>query len=165
MSVWPNQVRFSRKLGFFRPFLRYTAKFCESFFNLFVAFMVLKTIVSISRFQRKNRFEKRTNLARDIFKNVLRLGEPNQTAGWKQFFIDISSNIGSFYKPIFALKPWDRAGHFEYHESYILSRKKMTKFGHLPQKWSKKPFCRKIWANDASDANDMISIDLAHFFV
>ena len=80
--------------------------------------MVLKTIVSISRFQRKNRFEKRTNLAQDIFKNVLRLGEPNQTAGWKQFFIDISSNIGSFYKPIFALKPWNQDGRFDYHKSH-----------------------------------------------
>ena len=56
----------------------------------------------------------------------------------KQILVNILGNIGSFYKPIFALKPWDRAGHFEYHESYILSRKKITKFRHLPQKWSKK---------------------------
>ena len=56
----------------------------------------------------------------------------------KQILVNFSGNIGSFYKPIFALKPWDRAGHFEYHESYILSRKRITKFRHLPQKWSKK---------------------------
>ena len=55
---------------------------------MFVAFMVLETIVSISQFQRKNWFEKWSNLAKDIFKNVLRLGKPNQTAGWKQFLID-----------------------------------------------------------------------------
>ena len=52
--------------------------------------MVLKRIIFISRFQRKNQFEKRTNLVQDIFKCVFRLGEPNQTAAWKQFLIDIS---------------------------------------------------------------------------
>ena len=38
----------------------------------------------------------------------------------KQILVNISGNIGSFYKPIFALKPWDCAGRFEYLESYIL---------------------------------------------
>ena len=113
-------------------------KFCNFFPAQNVAFMVLKTTGRISRFQRKNRFEKRCILTRDIYKIVFWLCEPNQTVSQKQILINISGNIGSFYKPIFALKPWDRAGHFEYHESYILSRKKMTKFGHLPQKWSKK---------------------------
>ena len=89
--------------------------------------MVLKTIVSISRFQRKNRFEKRTNLARDIFKNVLRLGEPNQTASWKQFLIDISSNVWSFYKPNVALKPWNQDGRFDYHKGHKQIEKKNYK--------------------------------------
>ena len=118
MPVWSDQVRFSRKLGFFRPFLRYRAELCKKNFNLFVAFMVVKMTVLISRFQHKNRFYKRTNLAQDIFKNVLRLGEPNQTAALKQFLINISSNIGSFYKPIFALKPSSQDGRFDYHESH-----------------------------------------------
>ena len=76
------------QIRFFRPFFRYMAIFCEFFFDLFVAFMEVKTTVLISRFQCKNRFEKRSNQARDIFKNVLRLGEPNQTVGWKQFVTD-----------------------------------------------------------------------------
>ena len=76
--------------------------------------MVLKTIVSISRFQHNIRFDKRTNLAQNIFKIVLRLGKPNQTAGWKQFLIDISSNIGYYYILIFAFRPWDWDNRFEY---------------------------------------------------
>ena len=56
----------------------------------------------------------------------------------KNNFVYISGQDASFFKPIFALKPGDHAGCFEYHESYIQSRDKMTKFGHLPQKWSKK---------------------------
>ena len=100
--------------------------------------MVLKTIVSILRFQWKNRLEKRTNLAHDISKNVLRLCKPNQTAGRKQFFIDFSSNIGSFYKPIFALKPWNQDGRFDYHKSHKQIKKLLTKFGRVTQKWPKK---------------------------
>ena len=72
------------------------------------------------------------------YKIVFWLCEPNQTVSQKQILINISGNIGSFYKPIFALKPWDRAGCFEYRESYILNGKKITKFGHLPQKWTLK---------------------------
>ena len=41
-----------------------------NFFTPFVTFIVLNTTVLISRFQRKNRFEKRTTLGRDIYKNV-----------------------------------------------------------------------------------------------
>ena len=52
------------------------------------------------------------------------------------------------YKTDLSLKLWACAGHFEYHESYILSGGKITTYGHLPQKLSKKKqFCRKIWAN------------------
>ena len=80
--------------------------------------MVLKTTVLITRFQCKNRFEKRSNQARDIFKNVLRLGEPNQTAGWKQFLIDISGQVAPFFKPIFALKPCNQDGRFDYNKSH-----------------------------------------------
>ena len=38
----------------------------------------------------------------------------NQTASWKQFLIDISINIWSFYKPIFVFKPRSQA----YQKSY-----------------------------------------------
>ena len=44
---------------------------------------------------------------------------------------------------IYALKPWDCARLLEYHESYILSGGKMTKFVHFPQKGSKKAILRK----------------------
>ena len=76
--------------------------------------MVLKMIVSIL----KNRVEKLPNLAKDILKNVLRLGEPNQTARWKQFLIDILGQVDPFFKPIFALKPLDQDGCFEYNKRY-----------------------------------------------
>ena len=32
--------------------------------------------------------------------------------------VHISSNIGSFYKPIFALKPWNQDGRFDHHKSH-----------------------------------------------
>ena len=54
-----------------------------------------------------------------------------------QFFLYLGSGCIGF-QTLFVLKPRDPASRFEYYESYILSRKKMTKFGHLPQKWSKK---------------------------
>ena len=84
--------------------------------------MVLKMIVSIKWFQHKNRFEKLTNLALDIFKNVFRLGEPNQAANQNQFLIDISKNIGPFYKQ------------FKHLKQKIKTVVKATNFGHLPQK-------------------------------
>ena len=73
----------------------------------FVPFIVLKTTVSIPRFQCKNRFEKRTTVGRDICKNVFKHGTPNQTATPFCFFSNISAQGGPFFKPIFALKPWD----------------------------------------------------------
>ena len=105
MPVWPDQVRFSRKLGFFRPFLRYIAKFCKFFFDLFVAFMVVKTTVLITRFQCKNRFEKRSNLARDINQKLFSTGGLVWLAKSQNIFEDISGQVAPFLKPIFALKP------------------------------------------------------------
>ena len=86
----------------------------------------------------KNRVEKLPNLAKDILKNVLRLGEPNQTARWKQFLIDILGQVDPFFKPIFALKPCNQDGRFDYHKSHKQIEKKMSKFGRVPQKWPKK---------------------------
>ena len=62
----PNQVQFSRNLGFFRWFLTFIYKIFTIFFAPFVRFIVLKTFVLNTRFQRKNRFEKQPSLSRDI---------------------------------------------------------------------------------------------------
>ena len=127
--IFPANLVFYDKFWDWRPNLVILKKHI-----LFVAFMLLKKIVSMSRFQRKNRFEKRTNMARDIFKIVLRLGDPDQTAGWKQFLIDISSNIGCSYKPILALKLWNQDGCADYHKSHKQIEKKITKICPVPKK-------------------------------
>ena len=62
----PNQVQFSCNLGFLRWFLTFIDKIVIYLFTPFVPFIVLKTTVLNTRFQRKNRFEKRTTLSRDI---------------------------------------------------------------------------------------------------
>ena len=77
MPFWPNQVRFSRKLGFFRSLFRYTAKFCTQFFNLFVAFMVVKTTVLISRFQPKNWFILLEISIKNCFQPAVWFGSPS----------------------------------------------------------------------------------------
>ena len=116
--IFPHQVRFSCNFGFLRRFLRLAGKIFGFLKTLFVPFIVLKTTVSIPRFQCKNRFEKRTTLARDICKNVFKHGPPNQTATPFWFFSNISAQSGPFFKPIFALKPWHRDGRFEYNKRY-----------------------------------------------
>ena len=112
----PNQVQFSRNLGFFRWFLTSMDKIFIIFFTPFLPFIVLKTTVLNTRFQRKNRFEKRTTLGWDICKNVFRHGKPNQTTNQYWFFLNISAQTGSFFKPIFALKPCVQDGRFEYNK-------------------------------------------------
>ena len=84
------------------------------FFAPFVPFIVLKTTVLISWFQRKNRFEKRPTLGWDIWEKPLFAGGLVWRAVLKNIFANISAQGGSFSKPIFALKPWDRGGRFEY---------------------------------------------------
>ena len=79
-------------------------------------FMVFKSTGSDSRFQRKNRFWKMCNESRDIGQKVSKIGLPNQTSKIWHFLADISGLVAYFSKPIFALKPWVRAGRFEYHE-------------------------------------------------
>ena len=80
--------------------------------------MVLKMTGLSSRFQRKNRFWKICNGSWDIVQNV------SKYTGlvWRPYFWHILLNISGpgayFSKPIFALKPWAQAGHFEYHEAY-----------------------------------------------
>ena len=46
---------------------------------------------------------------------------------------------GPFFKPIFALKPWDYDGRFEYNKRYKQSFKKSEDFAREPQKWPQKP--------------------------
>ena len=83
-----------------------------------IGFMVFKTTGSDSRFQRKNRFWKICTESRDIGKNVSENCLPNQTSKIWHVLADISRLGAYFSKPIFALKPWVRASHFEYHEPY-----------------------------------------------
>ena len=93
--------------------------------------MVLKTTGTILRFQSKNRFLNGTNIARDIFYNLFLA----DGLVWltKSKYI---SGIALFFKHFFlSLKPWDRAGFFENHESYILRNNFF---------W---PFTSKIWAD------------------
>ena len=42
----------------------------------------------------------------------------------KNIFVNISAQGGSFFKPIFALKPWDQDGRFEYNKRNKLSKKR-----------------------------------------
>ena len=83
-----------------------------------MGFMVFKSTGSDSRFQRKNRFWKICTESQDITKKVSKIGLPNQTTKIWHILADISGLGAYFSKPIFALRPWVRAGRFEYHEPY-----------------------------------------------
>ena len=83
-----------------------------------IGFMVFKTTSSISRFQCKNRIWKICTESQDISKKLSKIGFPNQTSKIWHILADISGLGAYFSKPIFALKPWDWAGRFEYHEPY-----------------------------------------------
>ena len=83
-----------------------------------MGFMVVKSSGSDSRFQRKNRFWKICTESQDITKKVSKIGLPNQTSKIWHILADISGLGAYFSKPIFALKPWVRAGRFEYHEPH-----------------------------------------------
>ena len=56
--------------------------------------------------------------SKDITKKVSKIGLPNQTSKIWHILADVSELGAYFSKPIFALKPWVRAGRFEYHEPY-----------------------------------------------
>ena len=83
-----------------------------------MGFMVFKSTGLDSRFQRKNWFWKICTESQDIIKKVSKIGLPNQTSKIWHILADISGLGAYFSKPIFALKPWDWAGRFEYHEPY-----------------------------------------------
>ena len=57
----------------------------------------------------------------------------------KNIFVNISAQGGSFFKPIFALKPWDQDGCFEYNKRYKRSKKVYDNFVHKRQKSPQKP--------------------------
>ena len=54
-------------------------------------------------------------------------------------FANISAKDGSFFKPIFALKPSDRDGRVEYNKRYKRSKKEFKIVVHVPQKFTRKP--------------------------
>ena len=112
--------------------------------------MVLKTTGTISRFKCKNLVEKHCNKTWDVFITVFWLCEPSQ----EQILINIFGNIGSFYKLIFALKPWDRASCLEYQERGENDKIKPFTSEMVQIKW----FCRKIWADGAKQVLIWVSV-------
>ena len=66
----------------------------------------------------KNQFWKIRTESQVITKKLSKIGIPNQTIKIWHIFADILGLGADFSKPIFALKPWDWAGRFEYHEPY-----------------------------------------------
>ena len=113
------------------------------FFTPFVPFIALKTTVSIPRFQRKNRFEKRTTVGREIRKTIFQRGMPNQTTTLFWFFSNISGQGGLFFKPIFALKPWDQDSRFEYNKSHKWSKNVYENFSKNVKNRLKNPKLRE----------------------
>ena len=91
-------------------------KICKKNFTQFVPFIVLKMTVLNTRFQRKNRFEKRPSLKRDIKEKTILVCALVWHAMLKHIFANISAQGGSFFKPIFALKPCVQDGRFEYNK-------------------------------------------------
>ena len=83
-----------------------------------IGFIVLKTTVLNSGFQRKNRFGKICTESWDIGKNVSKYAGLVWRPGFWYILINISRPGAYFSEPIFALKPWAWAGRFEYHEPY-----------------------------------------------
>ena len=57
----------------------------------------------------------------------------------KHIFANISAQGGSFFKPIFALKPWVQDGSLEYNKTYKLGEKNYENFVHERQNSPKKP--------------------------
>ena len=102
--------------------------------------MVFKLTGSISRFHRKYRFRKVCIESRGKGENMSNFAGLDWRADFGQFFCNILGLRACFSKPIFAWKPWDRAGQFEYHESYNRNNyfsliKASEKFwGHYPPK-------------------------------
>ena len=93
------------------------------FFSPFVPFIVLKTTVLNTRFQRKNRFEKRPSLSQDIEEKAILVRGLVWHSMLKHLFANISAQGGSFFKPIFALKPCVQDGRFEYNKRYKRCKK------------------------------------------
>ena len=107
-------------------------KILNIFFAPFVPFIVIKMTVPISRFQRKNRFEKWPTVGWDIWEKQFSARGLVWCAVLEYIFANISAQSGSFSKPIFALKPWDRDGRFEYNKRYKRSKKDVENFIHEP---------------------------------
>ena len=122
--------------------------------------MVFKTTGSDSRFQCKNWFWKIYTESWDIRQNVSKKWLPNQTSKIWHVFANISGLGAYFSNPIFELKPWVRAGRFEYHEPYNLNNFFFTYKGvrHFfevaspqaksPQKWKNQIFSYSIYKKE-----------------
>ena len=107
----------SREVLVLAPFhIDMIASFITKKIILFIRYMVLKTTGLSSRLQQKNRFWKIRTGSRDIKLNVPKSGLPNQTCIFLDVLANISGPVAYFSTPIFALKPWAQAGHFEYYK-------------------------------------------------
>ena len=89
----------------------------------FVPFMVLKMTGLSWRSQRKYQFWKICIGSWNIGQYLSKFRSPNQTFKFWDILANISGLSTYFTKPIFALKPWAQASHFEYHEAYKRNKK------------------------------------------
>ena len=81
---------------FARSGLTYKYKIFDFFFSSFLPFIVLKTSVSFSQFQRKNRFEKRATLTWDICKKYFSTAHQTKSPAKNCFSLICQPRVGCF---------------------------------------------------------------------
>ena len=127
--ICPNRYPFCRfffKFGLLRLFLKFMAELCPSFNPLFVAFIVLKMTILISRFHCKNRFEKLSTLTQDIWANIFRPFARNSFISRAILLLFtykfLRQTVYTWYTDSrcatykIGLRMWDQDGQFEYYE-------------------------------------------------
>ena len=151
---------FSQSDQVFPQFLVFEAIFeaCGNFFlvlkTLFGPFIVLKTNVSVPWFRCKIVYKTGHPGPRYLRKTKWGCGLVWR-AMFKNIFANISAHVGPIFKPIFALKPWDGDGRFEYNKRYKRTKKcqeicsltlniasKTQNCGKTRPNWAKWPFIR-----------------------
>ena len=104
-------------------------------------FIVLKRIVSISRFHCKNLFEKRYHLGQDISEKTLIACSLAWGTMFKTFFANsilARGGGGLFFKLIFVLKLWDQDNCFESNKRCKQSEHFFENLVQKPQKFPQK---------------------------
>ena len=113
-----ESVNFLFLAALFSPKISTTPFITQKFFVPFIGFMVLKTTGLSSQFEGKTQFWKICTECWDIGQNVRIYGGLVWRPEFWHNFANITGTAANFSKPIFALKPWAQAGHFEYHKPY-----------------------------------------------